>query len=486
MSSVGFYILGHLFLNEIHYTLAMNTQLEPSFSNNIRQRNTTLSILVVSIGASQRSQSMQRITQELSHRGHRIRMIYPGRTDSIMNSSWNYNLEWIPVRDDLKTEYKFSESPVDYTLRLLWQERHCLFDVISKEIQKDRPDMIVADMGVFAAWDIADFSGLKDILLPPPLSGGSRNATLLQTALFVLQKWLYELHASPALHKLNRLRWYQGLDSYRSIRDLLCRKHIYLFPTTFAFEIPRSLSSYYWLSGPIVSQCTESLPNSAIEFAKLYSEQVVLINLEGAYLSRVVTLSIVNELHTLLTGFWWMNGSYVQPEHLPNNFYSLQRQLFGCALSSSMVGIVVVPCLSDVVQEVLYFGKPVLCVATGAVQLDVATRLTETHAGESIFTSGISILDELTTKLQDMFGNLESYHTAALEISLKIRMETYGLNYLCDSMESILYLEPVTYENTNSCVDSFISTLFGRCLFYFAIAYVVWYFLFWFAKVAYR
>ncbi|GJQ09290.1 hypothetical protein GpartN1_g1081.t1 [Galdieria partita] len=553
MSYVGIFILGNIFLNEFQYTFAESTLFQPSFSNNIEPRNGTLSILVVSIGASQRSQSMQRIIQELYLRGHRIRIVYPGTKDSTFTSAWNCDVEWISTTEDVVTSRKkkwmetvaqresfmqgqrptdskrpriskipqFSESPVDYTLRLLWQEksawkslnylpkhllfplRHWLFDVIWEEIHRDRPDIIVADIGVLAAWDIADLldiplfllycgpllpisstNGVKDILLPPPLLGASRNATLLQIGFFTIQKWLYELHTSPALHKLNRLRWYQGLDSYRNIRDLFCRKHVYLLPTTFAFEIPRSLSSHYLLSGPIVSQCIESLPPSSLELAKRYSEQVVLINLEGAYLSRVTTLSIVNELHTLLIGFWWMNGSYVQPQHFPSNFYSLPRQLFGCALSNSMVDIVVVPCLSDVVQEVLYYGKPVLCIATGAVQLDVATRLMETHAGDIVITSEVSILDELTSKLQDMFGNLESYQTAAIEISKKIRMETCGLSCLCDAVESILYSNPVPYVNSSDCVDSYISPLLGRFLFYFAVAYVVGFFVVWFVKLA--
>jgi len=517
-----------ILLSDIPYTLARNTV---SDDLNLEQ-NHSWSILVVSIGATQRSQSLQSIVQELALRGHRIRLVYPGNTDALMNSAKSNNIELVPLPKQVtknniwKTKDgvesfpvskqprvtkipQFSESPVDHALRVLWHEksvwktlsylptrllfplRQWLFDILWKEIEKDKPDMIVADIGAFAAWDIADLfdiplfllycgpllpisseSALEDLFLPPPLSGNHRNVSVVQAGLFIFQKWLYEIYTSPALHKLNRLRWYRGLDSYGNIRDLFCRKHTYIFPTTFAFEIPRTLSSPFLLSGPIVSRCTENLPLSAIQLAQYYSEQIVLIDLEGAYLSKVTTLSLVNELHSLVIGFWWINGSYIQPDQFPNNFYSLQRKFTSCALSSALVRIVVVPCLSDVVQQVLYFGKPVLCVATGAVQRDVAARLVETHAGESIYTCKDTILDDLTIQLQDMFLHLESYEIAAMDMSRKIRASTCGLECIYNTMEST-FSGSIRRENDNC--SSIFSSIVGQSLYYCAVTCVILY-----------
>eukprot|EP00871_Galdieria_phlegrea_P001837 jgi/Galph1/2654/GphlegSOOS_G1313.1 len=504
---------------------------------------------------------MKTLVSELVKKGHRVRLVIPAVASTLIKE-WNEeSVEWRVLGDisfynkpprkelfmgtywkeslplstgqvtdsnkenerhkavtSMQDSYQTLDSPIDQVMSVLSREksawktlnllpklllfplRENMFDSLVLELRKERPDVILADMGALAAWDAADLLGIPLVLLfcdslfpyslsngawnpflPPHWSGYSRYSTKMQRLSSFFQKWLQELFTSLAMNKLNRLRWYHRLDTYRCICDFLCKGHTYLFPTGFYFEIPRKLPENHILSGPLIPSAYHALiPSSALSFAQKYAEEIIFMNLEGLYLSNMTVYSMLEELQTLSVGFWWINGSYSQPKQLIDNFFSLEANSFVTALETECVRLVIVPCVSDVVQQVLYFGKPVICIATGAVHYDVAIRLQETHAGESIVTSVQSITQDLIEMIHIVFSQLEEYTVAAINISSIMKSSSCGMDCIHQAIEHTAQGRGKNLFKADAVIDTSLTHSSRQILYYFSILYVISSLFYWF------
>jgi UDP:flavonoid glycosyltransferase YjiC (YdhE family) len=310
------------------------------------------------------------------------------------------------LRDSITRERSFSSSMLTIvkTLGRGWAES---YDATRAVLERDRPDVVVADLSSTAAISAAHTVGitcvvnnpdlltvLPDGLLPPApdvpllLSGKSiRSIGPLDRWLYPLQRRigavLADLVVRRSLNAARRTRGLPGVDFQRWLADTQI-----VVNSAFGLEYPRALPANVHMVGPMFTDSRESLtPEYSAWLAD--GAPVAYVNLGTIarpwqeLLHRMGSAFRTDRFRTL-----WVVPSDLQPL-LPNDLPATVRverwvpsQL--AVLAHPNVRAFVSHCGVNSVHEAIWTGTPVVGMPLFAAQGDMALRVTDAGLGSRV------------------------------------------------------------------------------------------------------
>jgi UDP:flavonoid glycosyltransferase YjiC (YdhE family) len=310
------------------------------------------------------------------------------------------------LRDSISRSTSFSQTMLSTakTLARGWVEA---YDATLALLDRERPQVLVADLSSTAAISAAERLGIAcvvnnpDLLtvlpvgvLPPApevpllLSGKSINSIgQLDRYLYPVQRYVGAMLANALVGRpLNAARRSRGLKNV-NFQHWLADKQI-LVNSAFGLEYPRRLPPNVHMVGPMFTESSESLP---AEYAGWLSDgkPVVYVNLGTIarpwreLLQRMAEAFRTEHFRTL-----WVVPSDLQPL-LPNDLPETVRverwvpsQL--AVLSHPNVRAFVSHCGVNSVHEAIWAGTPVIGMPLFAAQGDMALRVQDARVGSRV------------------------------------------------------------------------------------------------------
>eukprot|EP00945_MAST-04E_sp_MAST-4E-sp1_P003432 g3432.t1 len=320
------------------------------------------------------------------------------------------------------------------------------YEATIKIIEREKPTMMVVDVGSLGAVDAAEKMGVKVVInmptfpfsvdisphpwLPAWGTGFSIDMTLWDRCMNILYPRLLSVALTPAFIRLNKMRWENGLNRYGSQHDIFHGSKT-IVNTAFGLDHARAVPASMEMVGPIIREdnAHQSVPEAIVGWLDEHalSSSVVFVNFGWmAKLEKAQITALLNGLTDVrLRVLWSMSNDQksLLPQTIPPSFH-----IVGKAGGMSMqivahraVKVVVGHCGLAVAQESLVQGKPLLCLPLFGDQADVSARVLDAKVGKVLSKVRLSAADVRKNVLEIIRAN-EEYSKQARRVGSLLKM----------------------------------------------------------------
>lgn len=229
--------------------------------------------------------------------------------------------------------------------------------------------------------------------LPAFGSGLTKNMSLMERCFNALLPRLLSVALQPALMRINKLRYSNGLPPYFSSHQVFQDLRI-VSSTALGFEYPRVVPPLHAYVGPMLPKRIKphTLPRHIRAFVeKNIARKLILVRFKSVLNPNFLSLlSFKRGLEwytdqTNVSVLWYSTAKDLR-KFKTNSTRFLYLTKFDVdthlsLLKLNVTSLYISSCGMAAVQEPLYFGVPVICVPLVADQADIAARLHDSGAG---------------------------------------------------------------------------------------------------------
>lgn len=426
--------------------------------------STSKHIMIVSLSLRGHVVPLARLAAELTSRGHRVSFAVPedGRDYCNKTGATFVSLGRLPFSLEERTKLRQISHDTSFfrgTLSLIndiyLPNNMPMFKALIKIVKRDRPDLMVVDIGALGGLDVAHLMDIPYVINNPSIlfrldnrphyvpawgSGFSQRMTLWERCLSVLYPRLLAVALTPTFMDMNKLRHQRTLSLFKNQHDIFGNS-LMMVNTAFGFEYPLSISPLVKMTGPLMPITKPTLPSSISYWLETSTTPVVVV-LTGAgsmaYLESWQVKQIAQGLtDTHFRVLWALRSEErgVLGHSLPTTFRIKSNMPQLAVLAHTNVRVVITPCGMASVQEALYYGKTLLCIPILGDQVDVAARVTDSGAGLSLDKTRLEV-GQITKSVLTLYRNA-SFRLAAKRVG-KILRSTGGCTTAADVVEMAL------------------------------------------------
>lgn len=370
-------------------------------------------ILIVSLSLRGHVVPLARLAEELTSRGHRVSFAVQEDGRSFCHKT---GATVIPIRraalttQERRTEIRkvcressLYRGILSLVSHVYVPESQSLYDSLSEIVIKDRPHVMVIDIGAFSVMDLAELHGIPCVINNPSLrfsfdqpyyvpawgSGISRRMDLLDSLISSVYPRVLSVGLTQTFMDLNRMRKERGLPLYRTPQDIF-RNVFTIVNTHVGLEYPQAFEPFTKMTGPFLP-ITHDPPSYRLEgWLNSNAKPVVLVLTGSGSMSyyedwqlRILAQGLYDSHFRVLWALRKRDREFLdmfQPTQLRVKKNFAQWPF----LSHPRVAMVVSPCGAGSTQEALVGGKPLICLPIMGDQLDVASRVQDHGCGISI------------------------------------------------------------------------------------------------------
>eukprot|EP00808_Paulinella_micropora_P011345 g11752.t1 len=431
-------------------------------SLNLVQALASRHVMMVSLSLRGHVIPLARLASELVARGNRVSFAVPEDAKDYINKT---GAKFLPLsttlagaeRTDKLRQISHDVSFFRGILSLLndvyLPQSAPVFQALSLLVQRDRPDVMVIDVGALGALDVAHRFHIPFIVNNPSLlfrldshyhyipawgSGFSQHMSLWKRCLSVLYPRLLGVALTPTFMDLNKLRYESGLPLYESQHDMF-KEVLVLTNTAFGLEYPVPLSPLVKMTGPLMPRTKPKLPNYLrVWLSESVTPVVVVLFGEGAmsflepWQITQIAAGLEDSRFRVLWALPFEDQRLALGSNLPTNFVVFTDLPQLAVLSSKTVKVVVSPCGVGTTHEALFYAKTILCVPVLGDQSDMAARVVDSGSGLWLEKNSLTAYDvnEAVLSLQ----RNASFRASAARVA-KVLRSSGGTSLAADIVE---------------------------------------------------
>ena len=429
-------------------------------------------ILIVSPAIRGHATPLLRLTEELLDRGYNVSFAtHTQGKDWIPQRAKFVSLGQFPLtQSDLRKQLqKASRDPSTFHgIRALFNDIYLpssqtMYGLLMPVIEQLNPVVIVTDIAALGALDASAQSGVPLIVnnptfpfsleSPPPWlpawgTGLSISMSLTEKCMNLIFPRLLSVALTPPFITLNKHRWSVDLPTYRSQHEIFREARI-LVNTAFGFDHARRMSPLNDMIGVIMPKSVANtnvpvnpLPPLITNWlhgggnTKNFQGVVIVCLGRMAQMEHWQAAEITKGLTDSRIRVLWIvpnEQRNILPKKLPPSFRVKAAKAMGenrlKVFSDPAVRAVISAGGLQSVQEVLYYGKPVMVIPFLADQVDVAARIVDQGVGIKLQKSDFDS-DDIKKGIFEMFGTIQNKtgRRGRKVVNLDIGNSTYSQN----------------------------------------------------------
>jgi len=407
-------------------------------------------ILVVAPAIRGHATPLLRLTEELLDRGYNVSFaIHTHGKDWVPSRATYISLGQFPLsQSDLRKQLQkvSRDSSTFHGIRALFNDIYLpssqtMYSTLMPVIEQLQPVVIVSDIAALGALDASAQSGIPLVVnnptfpfslessqswLPAWGTGLSIPLSLSDKCINLIFPRLLSVALTPPFITLNKHRWSVDLPTYRSQHEIFQEARI-LVNTAFGFNpaqripplnamvgviMPKALSNPDVPADPLPPLMTNWLHGGVN--AKQFQGVVVVCLGRMAQMEHWQAAEITQGLTDSRFRVLWIvpnEQRSILPKKLPPSFRVKSAKALGenrlKVFNEPSVRAVVSAGGLQSVQEVLYFGKPVMVIPFLADQVDVAARVVDQGVGIKLSKADFTA-EDVKQGILEMFGDIQN------------------------------------------------------------------------------
>jgi len=495
-------------------------------------------VLLVSTGLVHEELFMRSLAQELCSRGHHVIVALPHahendmllrrayscafqiaflgpccgrRLESMLKEAYHADSDM----DNFRSVHHFTQSLFISVGRSMQHGLHELIQLLtkhSKNALKRDVDIIVADIFLFTASDVAQRHSLpliyvnpSGVLVPAPLghiindydyismtcsssligqsatsypcpstsiddtchareinacslSSGSYFWNQFTNLLLYLGSWFFGLVPFEAVQKI---RWLYGVDPLPSVSHMLSASMVIhnTMPGLLA-SLPSKMPANHMFSGPLLPRYVPALAADEIRWLEIHPK-IVLVWLDSLFIQnheiRALLVSLLLAREQLgIDIVWAVQGRIgTQVFEDPKGIFHIDDLKLSHVLAQKSMVAAFVPCHGEFVQTVIYFGVPVVCISSSPLGREIGHQVQVSgvglHLPRSVFRNLRGTTRVYTALLEVL--QIPSFKLEAGRMSAALH-ETGGSASVADHIEFVADHGGIRWFNENETTDS--------------------------------